>query len=306
MADVLARLELPKRVGVLLLLHRPRSSQYLEGGQDPLAIAMERRTGLAVEPARDGQQLLPGKVYLGPGDRHLLLMNGVIRLGNGSRENRHRPSADVLFRSAAAHQAGRTVGALLTGASHDGAVGLAELVKAGGLAVVQNPQEAVRPEMPRAALSSVPEAQVSSLEDMPKVLLQLLEQEAQETSPPSPRLQRELHFALAPPSQNVAGFETGELVPLSCPECGGGLWRSSTGPLHYRCHTGHAFSPESLLAAQSEEVERALYVALRVLEERVSLLEQMGPRGLGPAFDDRLAESRQEVELLRRVLMGED
>jgi two-component system, chemotaxis family, protein-glutamate methylesterase/glutaminase len=302
LSRVLKGLILPSNVSVYIVLHRFKTDRSDLG--DPITRFLSRETGLQVEVAQDGAPLEPGKIVLGPGDTHLILMEDRIRLGRGPRENRHRPSADVLFRSAAIYQAGRSVGVTLTGATHDGASGLLKLVQAGGLAAVQCPDDALSPTMPQAALDLVPGARVATLSEMPGTVLQLLEEGRVETPPPSPTAIKELSFALEPKSDIQTEEEIGELTPVSCPECGGALWHCGE-PSRFRCHTGHAYTQDNLLEAQGQEVERALYVALRMLEERVYLLKKYHFEAGGPALADRLHEAEQQVALLRQVLLGE-
>src|SRR5204862_3097893 len=69
----------------------------------------------------------------------------------------------------------------------------------------------------------------------------------------------------------------GDLTGLTCPECGGALWEhlSSDGYVRFKCHVGHAYSPESLETAQSEGLEMALWSALRTLQERGDLFRRL-------------------------------
>lgn len=97
---------------------------------------------MPVSPAVDGQPLEQGPVYTAVPDRHLLLVDGNMRLGEGPRENVTRPAIDPLFRSAALAYGPRTVGVLLSGMLNDGASGLCAIKACGGTAIVQHPLDA--------------------------------------------------------------------------------------------------------------------------------------------------------------------
>jgi two-component system, chemotaxis family, protein-glutamate methylesterase/glutaminase len=100
----------------------------------------------------DGQRIERSMIYVAPSDHHLLVDDGIIRLVHGQRENHHRPAIDPLFRSAARVYEQRVAGVLLSGRLNDGSAGLMAVKMRGGLAVVQEPTEAVYSEMPIRAI----------------------------------------------------------------------------------------------------------------------------------------------------------
>ena len=110
---------------------------------------------LPAEHASDGDRILPSRIYVAPPDRHLLIEPGRVRVTRGPRENRHRPAVDPLFRSAARSYGPRVLGIVLTGNLDDGTVGLHIIKSEGGIAIVQDPNEAAFPSMPRNAIRSV-------------------------------------------------------------------------------------------------------------------------------------------------------
>ena len=127
-------------------------------------------------PARhpkDHEALAPGRIYVAPPDRHMLVEPGRIRLVRGARENSHRPAVDPLFRSAALHYGPRVIGAVLTGALDDGTGGLLAIKQRGGTTLVQDPEDAFCPDMPRSALEYVKPDYVVTLAGVAPLLAKL-------------------------------------------------------------------------------------------------------------------------------------
>lgn len=121
----------------------------------PFAARMDRSSAMSVCEARDGQQIVPGHVYIAPGDWHLSLARDgaryVCRLDQSAPENRHRPSVDVLFKSVAKFAGSNALGAVLTGMGDDGARGLLAMRNAGAHTLVQDEASCVVWGMPGAA-----------------------------------------------------------------------------------------------------------------------------------------------------------
>lgn len=144
---------------VFVVLHLPRDRPSL------LLDIFQPRCALPVREAEDKEPVEPGTVYLAPPDYHLLVDAGPqLSLSADPPVNWSRPSIDVLFESAADAYRSRLLGIVLTGASDDGAAGAAAIVRAGGQVLVQDPQGAHSPLMPRAALHRVAAARSMSLE----------------------------------------------------------------------------------------------------------------------------------------------
>ena len=266
--------------------------------------------------ARDGEALEPGRIYVAPPDLHLLVSPGVVRLADSMRENRARPAVDPLFRSAAVAYRSRTVGVVLTGALDDGAAGLRAVERCGGVALVQDPADALCPDMPRSALLAVPGARRVVLAEIGPLLGRIAREPAPPPPPVPPDLAAEDRLTRRglPPHAPGAMDEMdtldaiGERVPLSCPDCGGALWKlHDPEPPRYRCHVGHAYTAASLVVGQAEATEKALVVALRTLEERARMLQRMAreSRERGHAADDyeaRAAELEGHADHLRSVI----
>jgi two-component system, chemotaxis family, protein-glutamate methylesterase/glutaminase len=261
----------------------------------------------AVHP-EDGQPLAAGTLYLAPPDRHLLLEGDKVRLTHGPRENHARPAIDPLFRSAALAFGTRVIGVVLTGQMDDGSAGLKAIKECGGLAIVQDPASALEPEMPRSALASVDVDHCVPLEEIGPLLTRLVGKPAPKAPPDPPD-------ALVHEVAINRGNATVEMLegiatpsPLTCPECGGGLWEmKETKPLRYRCHTGHAYGALSLGQSQKENTEQSLWATIRGLREREMLLRRMagiaeGTGDIAQAQAGRAQAARLEGQI--RVLQA--
>jgi two-component system chemotaxis response regulator CheB len=223
---------------------------------------LARRGPLPAAHARDGEPIRPGRIYVAPPDRHMLLDADAIRLTRGPREHFTRPAIDPLFRSAAESFGPRVVGVVLSGAGSDGASGLFSIKRQGGIAIVQDPRQALMPDMPRSAAASSRIDHYVGGEELPALLVRL-------SSEAVPK----------PPRSKTTGEAMPELerpVTLTCPECGGALREEKTTELSmFRCHTGHRFSRSELLPAQFSQMEHAVEMALRILNERAELCRRM-------------------------------
>jgi two-component system, chemotaxis family, protein-glutamate methylesterase/glutaminase len=153
---------------VFVVIHLPRERPSL------LADLFGAKCAAPVREAQDKEPVEPGTVYFAPPDYHLLLDAGPqLALSADELVNFSRPSVDVLFESAADVYGPRLLGVVLTGASQDGAAGLAAVQRAGGRAVVQRPDTAQVPLMAEAALQRTPSAAVLSLAEIADLLAAL-------------------------------------------------------------------------------------------------------------------------------------
>jgi two-component system chemotaxis response regulator CheB len=148
-----------------------------------LPYVLTRAGRLAARCPIDGEQIEPGRIYVAPPDRHLLVEDTVMRLSHDLPDHGHRPAVDVLFCSAAHSFGPRAIGVVLSGNQRDGTAGLATIVSLGGEALVQDPAEARFGGMPRSAIDRVPSAQVLPAHELGRVLVQLVQGE----TPPPPR-----------------------------------------------------------------------------------------------------------------------
>jgi len=259
----------------------------------------------------DGQEIEPGHVYVAAPDLHMLLRPGRILMRRGPNENRTRPAVNALFRSAAVHYGGRVIGVVLTGLLDDGTDGLIAIKAAGGLSVVQNPDDAEWPSMPRNAIKRDHVDHTAPLSDMSALLARLAVEPAGLSMPvPEEYLIEDRiaaqEFAVAEPDVITPGHPS----HISCPDCGGVLNLIEAGDeQRFRCQVGHAFTPLGLATAQSDELERALGIAVRTHRDRMKLFDQMKDsaeaRGLSHAvqrWNNATAESRQMIDVLETAM----
>ena len=279
-------------------------------GETRLVQVLQAATRLEVQWARDGEAVRRGVIHVAPPDRHLVLQDGRTRVVLGPRENRARPAINPLFRSAAADRAGRVVALLLSGLLDDGVTGLAAVQRCGGVTIVQDPQDAEFPELPRRAVEEGAADHVLALPRMSELLERLLREEAPRVAVPE-EIAVEARLDGPTPSSSEAVSALGKQVPVGCPECGGPLWQTSaSGNSAFRCHTGHAFTARALLDGQSEEIERSMWVAVRALLEQSSVLERLARdaerrgAGLGTRFRQRAEEARAHADQARRFLVS--
>jgi two-component system chemotaxis response regulator CheB len=244
-----------------------------------LPVILGRTSALPVEMAKDGAAIQPGHVYVAPPDRHLLLEKGYMRVARGPKENRFRPAVDPLFRSAAQAYGAAAIGIVLSGALDDGTAGLWAIKDRGGLAIVQEPTDAAYPSMPFSALQYVAVDYRLTAVEMGKLLPRLVNapvKNEEETAVPN-KLEIETRIASEENPLQAGVMTLGPLSPYTCPDCNGVLMQLQDGNfLRFRCHTGHAYSVESLLTSINESIERTLWNTVRTLEEHMLLLRHLG------------------------------
>lgn len=165
LAHILPGFQERSRVACMIVLHLPRNRPSL------LAEVLGARCALPVVEAQDKTPIVPGTVYVAPPDYHLLIDEGPsLALSVDDPVQFSRPSIDVLFETAADAYGERLLGIVMTGASEDGAKGLAAVAAAGGVTVVQDPEEAMVPTLPRGALRMTPDARVLRVDQIRELL----------------------------------------------------------------------------------------------------------------------------------------
>jgi two-component system, chemotaxis family, protein-glutamate methylesterase/glutaminase len=245
----------------------------------------------------DDEAVVNGKIYIAPPDRHLRLSQGRFRLDDSAAENFARPAADPLFRSAALDYGTRVVAVVLSGDLDDGAAGLASVRARGGYAIVQDPADCEAPSMPSSALAAAGADVITNAEDLPERIVAAVNG-ARRKEPISMlpnNLELEARIAQSDVVQPEDLDRIGERSALTCPECGGTLWRMlDDQPLRYRCHTGHAFNALSLEDGHEKTEENAIWTAIRAVNERIILARER------QKWAQRVGDTRQmEIEQAR-------
>ena len=143
--------DIPEELGQAIVIAQHRHPDSAAGG---LAELLALQIARPVCDADDKMEIEPHRVYLAPPDYHLLVERGSLALSLDERVQFARPSIDVLFETAADAYRERVIGIILTGANEDGAAGLRRIKQRGGVAIIQDPAEAVRRAMPEAAIAA--------------------------------------------------------------------------------------------------------------------------------------------------------
>lgn len=300
---------------LFVVMHTPST------GPGFLAQILDRAGPMAVEAARDGNPVVPGRMLIAPPDYHLLLYDGLVRLTRGPRENGFRPAVDPLFRTAAEAYGPRVVGVVLSGGLDDGTEGLIRIREGGGIAIVQDPAEASIPDMPLSALSHADCNFVLSVAGIAAKLIEL----AHEPVPLTRRSKTRNGTAKGVSMRNGgrprdrAAFGKSSLrmhdLPgapsaLTCPECNGALWEIKRRKLvRYQCHVGHGYTESGLIDAQQRSVEAAMWGALRALEECADLRRRMARRAsrgtlrvVADEYQRQAEDYERQAEVIRDAL----
>jgi two-component system chemotaxis response regulator CheB len=272
---LVAELPLGFPAPVMIVLH-------IGAGQSVLPSLLNEVGPLHATHARDGERIRPGRIYVAPPDRHLMVVDGEMELSLGPRENWARPAVDPLFRSAAEVFGAGAIGVLLTGRLNDGVAGLYEIKRRGGTVIVQDPDEAEAPSMPQSALDNVEVDHRWPVAEIGRRLTGLV---------------KELETRSTPgivPILTEPGLQ--HAVAQTCPDCGGAMREERLGPLtRFRCHIGHVMTAEVLAVAQLDTLQRELASAFRALNERADLCAEMAAK----------AGARGEAASRRRWLEAE-
>jgi two-component system chemotaxis response regulator CheB len=232
-----------------------------------------------------------------------------MRVTHGPRENRFRPAVDPLFRTASPAYGRAVIGVVLSGGQDDGALGVGAVQQRGGLAIVQDPGEAVAPSMPMAAIRHITADHVLPVVEMADVIAAAARRLSRQHAAPVTDVPADIaeggthaiHHAdrLSPAS------------PFTCPDCGGTLWQSQEGEiLQFQCQLGHRYTGDGLVGAQSDAIEQALWVGLRSLEESAELRRRMarhaeahGMTAIASSYERHAYDFEHRAAVIRRVLM---
>jgi two-component system chemotaxis response regulator CheB len=300
---LLAELPATLPAAIFVVVHRPAHSH------SNLCEILARGSSLSVRDACDGEPLAHGSVYVAPADHHLVLKQDRMLLTQTPRENQFRPAVDVLFRTAAVCFGSRVIGVILSGALDDGTAGLSAIKRCGGVAIVQAPSDAAYTEMPASAIRNVSVEHIIPAREIAHMIRQVVEQ----PSGPEKEIPAELILEAQIAETGQTSIELhnrmGDLTPFTCTDCGGPLWKQRGDGLRYRCLTGHALSSRTLEAGLSENLEAAVWAAIRQFEQRANLQsaladqeEQRGRSRVSTSYRERAAEAHSHAAELRKLL----
>jgi len=293
---------------IFVVLHTSPSSTGI------VADILERGGPLTATQAKNRERIVPGHIYVAPPDCHLLLEPGIIRVTRGPKENGFRPAVDPLFRSAAQVYGPRVIGIVLSGGLDDGTSGLWIIKKLGGTAIVQSPEDALVSSMPRNAMRSVDVDLILPASEMAPVLTQLVRTpiEGKGWSEMPEEVEIELKIAKEAKPLDSGIQKLGSPSIFTCPECHGALLQLQEGDrIRFRCHTGHAFTPDSLLSEMTTEIENGLWSTIRSIQESAILMRHMAEHlkqsknDIAAAkFLDEAAAAEHRSEIIRQTVLN--
>jgi len=283
--------ELPESINaaIFIVIHFPEDKESF------LTEILKKRAELNIVHAVNNCSIEKGNVYIAPPGFHLIIKKGKLLLSNGPKENRFRPSIDVLFRSASLAYGSLVTGVILSGALDDGVAGLSAIKKSGGVAVVQDPEDAIMDGLPLNAIKDVepdycmPAAEIASV-------LQSVANKKEKTKimKKDELLEWESSFA------EGQTFDMGEIKKHSdatryiCPLCEGPLFKLHDKKMdRYRCFVGHAFSAETLLNLTNEKIEHLLWTTYRTMDEKKEMLSNM--------ITDKSAYEKEEQKITHQL-----
>jgi two-component system chemotaxis response regulator CheB len=272
---------------------------------------LNRHGPLPATVAVDGAAIICGRLYVAPPNLHLLVEPGRVKLSGGPKENGHRPAIDPLFCSAARAYHDRVIGVILSGTLDDGSVGLRVIRHEGGTAIVQEPGEALFPQMPQNAIAIAHAQHVAPVAEIARLIATHAgrsDRAAAQGGLMSPELASFNGEHDAAGARDTPGIPSG----IACPECHGVLWAATDDASPgFRCRIGHTYAAESLLDAHSAHLEASLWAGVRALEEQASLAKHMASRAErrgdqhGAArFSDRAGAAHQHAARMEAMLLA--
>jgi two-component system chemotaxis response regulator CheB len=279
-----------------VVLHMPAEAPSV------LARILDRNGPLPAAQAIEGAPAEPGTIQVAVPNRHLLLHDHQILLSDGPTENGYRPAINALFRSVALVYGRRAVTVVLSGVLDDGTLGSAAIRSRGGTTIAQSPTDALFPAMPLNAIEAgVIDHEVAAIE-VGGLLKQPADRvfEGREMQGDT-RIELENRIAMA--RRFSTEIDTEALGPPSgytCPDCNGSLIAVSEG--NYRCHVGHAWKADALQRARDEEINSALWVAMRSLQDKAKLYRRLADLLNPGMLSERYQATAGEAEHAMAVL----
>jgi two-component system chemotaxis response regulator CheB len=293
------------RAAIFIVLHvNPDSPSFLPA-------ILNRAGRLPVAHAVEGEPIRLGRVYVAPPGQQMYVHRGRISVKRGPPENLHRPAVDPLFRTAAHHYGRRVIGIVLTGVLDDGSAGLAAVKRGGGVAIVQDPNDAAFSAMPANAMERAAVDYCVRLDEIAPLLGTLI---VSEVASPEKSVEVPLETVEEAEDRSEArrSEELGIPSPFTCPDCSGTLYEIHDGDvIRYRCRVGHGYTENSMVNAQAETGERALWTALRTLEERLALMRKLAGnarrRGhvmVAGMFEERAQQVDSDIEAIHSLIVA--
>ncbi|MEX0685582.1 MAG: chemotaxis protein CheB [Balneolales bacterium] len=307
LAELVKNLETKGKVAYCIVLHLSN-----KGIGEHVLFRLRKVTSIPCSLANDGQVLESDHIYVARPNHHLLVKEGKMLLGHGPQENRWKPSIDVLLRSAAVAYRSRTIGIILSGRLNDGTSGMWAIKRSGGVCIIQDPDQAEYPDMPKSVMNQMDVDYVAKLSEMGRLISDIADREKVEDISVPEEVIRESTIA----EQMATGIDAvsqlkSETSVLACPDCGGSLWKVNADGNNnrYRCHIGHAYTEEDLVFRQAYGIESTLWVALRMMEERKHLLSNMevdnkkrGYTTMVSSYNEKQKEMNRHIDQLKEML----
>jgi two-component system chemotaxis response regulator CheB len=275
-----------------------------------LAKIFQKHTALICKPGTNGELIRAGYLYIAPPNHHMMLKEGQVRTNQGTRENKYRPSIDVLFRSAAVAYGVKVIGVVLTGMLEDGTSGMSAIKRCGGICAVQEPDDAEFSDMPQSVINKIKVDHQVPLTELDALLKKIMKQALPKKVPVPRELQVEANITENMMTTINYLKEIGDKSDFVCPDCGGSLYAVKNDPTpRYRCHTGHVYTENTLYDVQGLHLEESVWISIRMLEERYNMLQLMATHSREVDMDelaasqvDRASEMEKHIERLKIVL----
>lgn len=279
-------------------------------GRSAMPSILARAGCLPASHPQDGEPIVPGRIYIAPPDRHLVIEDSTVCLSRDATENGHRPAIDVLFRSAAREHGRRVIAVVLTGNLDDGTAGLGLVKRLGGVAVVQDPREADYPSMPQSAIANVPVDYVAPLADIGSLLTDLVHEPLPEPAPePTPEEREELPGMTEQEEHDgsIKGSLPGSPAPSAAAASSKGP--AATCPCTSAAARATPIPPRAFWPSRPTASRPPSGPAMRALQENAALARRMEKRArahggdtAGERYHRRAEDAEKHAALLRTLL----
>lgn len=272
-------------------------TRHVGAQESVLPELLNLKSAMQAAHALHGEAIRPGRIYVAPPDRHMIVDRDRLLLSAGPKENYARPAINPMFRSAAFAYGSRVIGVILSGTLDDGTAGMKAVKERGGVTIVQDPDDAQYPSMPSSTLAAIKVDFRLRKTEIAERLIQLTREQASiaEMALPNEGLAAEVEMDRSEGASIELMNRVGNRAPVSCPECGGALWKIHDEVLNrYRCHTGHGYSAATLMMEIDENLERALFAAVRLFHEREELARSLAASAVHRGAS---AEAEAQTEL---------